>query len=363
VNRRILLSLAALAVATGAGGTAWAVTGGDSGAAVTDTTSAQASASTATATVERRDLVQHETLDGMLGYADEEPLYAQGAGTVTRLRDSGSVVKRGQPLYWVDAVPVTLMYGEVPMWRALDSSSTDGRDIRQLEWNLVALGYDPDRDIDIDREWEWATTAAVKRWQEDKGLEETGTIALGQIAFLPGPRRVGQVATTVGAPLQPGGEVLDTTSTRRVVTVDLEVNQQSLVHEGDAVTVELPDGSTLDGTIESLGNVAESETDPQTGQEGDATIPVTVELAPGARTGGLDQAPVDVLVAKDTAEQVLTVPVSALLALAEGGYAVEVVDGGGATHLVPVEPGMYADGIVEISGEGVGEGMTVVVPE
>jgi peptidoglycan hydrolase-like protein with peptidoglycan-binding domain len=318
---------------------------------------------TSTATVERRDLVEHESLDGTLGYADKRPLYAQGMGTVTRLREPGSVVERGQALYWVDGTPVTLMYGRKPMYRRLDSSSDDGSDIRELERNLVALGYDPDRDIEIDEEWDWATTAAVKRWQEDRGLEETGAVELGQIVFLPGPRRVGEVATTVGAPLQPGGEVMDTSSTRRVVTVDLDADKQSLVHTGDQVTVDLPDGRSFEGTIASVGSVAESEEDPQTGEESDPTIPVEIELPEGAKAGGLDEAPVDVAIAKETAKDALTVPVSALLALAEGGYAVEVVDANGATRLVPVEPGMYADGIVEISGEGIEEGMKVVVPE
>jgi peptidoglycan hydrolase-like protein with peptidoglycan-binding domain len=359
VNRRILLPLAAVALAAVAGGATWAVAGGDSGSG----TAEAASEPSATATVERRDLVQEETVDGTLGYSDVETLYAPGTGTVTALRTPGSVVERGQALYWLDGRPVTLMYGEVPMWRPLDASSEDGRDIRELEWNLVALGDDPDRDIEIDGEWDWATTAAVKRWQEELGLEETGAVEPGQVVFLPGPRRVGQLATTVGAPLQPGGEVMDTTSTRRVVTVDLDADQQSLVSQGEPAIVELPDGRSIDGTIATVGKVAESQTDPETGEQSDPTIPVEIRLAPGAKTGSLDETPVDVSLEKETAKNALTVPVSALLALAEGGYAVEIVDAGGSTHLVPVEPGMYADSIVEISGEDIEEGMKVVVPE
>jgi hypothetical protein len=56
------------------------------------------------------------------------------------------------------------------------------------------------------------------------------------------------------------------------------------------------------------------------------------------------------------------VPVEAVLALSEGGYAIEVVDGeGGATHLVGVELGVFADGMVEIVGD-VDAGAEVVVP-
>jgi hypothetical protein len=155
---------------------------------------------------------------------------------------------------------------------------------------------------------------------------------------------------------------MDTSSTRRAVTVDLDADKQSLVREGDPATVELPDGRTLDGTIEDVGRVAESATDPETGEQGDPTVAVDVRLEDGARVGRLDEAPVDVSLAKETAKGVLTVPVSALVALAEGGFAVEVVGADRSTHLVAVEPGMYADGIVEISGQGIDEGTKVVVP-
>jgi peptidoglycan hydrolase-like protein with peptidoglycan-binding domain len=360
VSRPVVISVAAVVVATIAGGATWAA-GNNSGSSSAE--SDATSNTTATATVERRDLVQHETVDGTLGYGDAAALYAQGMGTVTALREPGSVVERGQALYWLNGKPVTLMYGQVPMWRRLDRSAKGGRDIRQLERNLVALGYDPDTDIDIDDEWDSGTTAAVKRWQEDKGRPETGSVERGEIAFLPGPRRIGQLKTTRGALLQPGVEVADTSATSRIVTVDLDADQQSIVKEGDRVEVGLPDGSRVDGWISSVGKVAESEVDPQTGEQSTPTIPIEIRLARGARTGGVDEAPVEVHLQKDRAENVLTVPVTALLALAEGGYAVELVGAGGSTRLVRVEPGMYADGIVEISGKGIKKGMKVVVPE
>jgi peptidoglycan hydrolase-like protein with peptidoglycan-binding domain len=356
MTRRVAIPVAAVALAAAAGGAAWAVAseGSTSGTETTGRT-------TTTATVERRDLVQYETVDGTLGYADSRTLYAQGGGTVTALRRPGSIVTRGEALYWRDANPVTLMYGGVPMWRRLDARSPDGADIRELERNLVALGYDPYSDVEIDDEWDSATTAAVKRWQDDVGLVKTGAVELGDVAFLPGPRRIGQQQTTVGAPLQPGAELMDTSSTRRIVTVDLDADLQSLVQVGDKVTVELPNASTIRGRIASVGKVAESAQD-QNGEDVGPTIEVQVELRRGAKTGAFDEAPVDVSLAKETAENVLSVPVDALLALSEGGYAVEVVNADGSTRLVAVEPGMYADSLVEITGNGVKEGMKVVVP-
>jgi peptidoglycan hydrolase-like protein with peptidoglycan-binding domain len=349
---------AAVALAAAAGGATLA-SGGDAGSGATDTTTTPR----ATATVQRRDLVQHEEVDGTLGYADQETLHAQRMGTLTSLHDPGRVVKRGQALYWVDGKPVTLMYGRLPMWRRLDRSAKGGKDIRQLEQNLVALGYDPDGRIKIDDEWGSATSAAVKRWQEDRGLPETGAVELGEIAFLPGARRIGQSKASVGALLQPGSEVVDTSATRRMVSVDIPADEQSLFKKGDKVGVELPDGSSVTGTISDVGKAAESEVDPQTGEQGDATIPVEIRLPARARTGSLDEAPVSVSFQKDRANNVLTVPVSALLALAEGGYAAEVVAADGSTSLVAVRPGMYADDIVAITGKGIKQGMKVVVPE
>src|SRR5262249_55689325 len=157
---------------------------------------------------------------------------------------------------------------------------------------------------------------------------------------------------TVGALLQPGAEVMETSSTRRVVTVDLDTDKRSLVRRGNKVRVELPDGSTIRGRIASIGKVAQTEQDSQSGDASNPTIAVRVELARRAKTGAFDEAPVDVSLAKEKANGVLSVPVEALLALAEGGYAVEVVQADGSTRLVPVTPGMYADSLVAITGRG-----------
>jgi peptidoglycan hydrolase-like protein with peptidoglycan-binding domain len=357
VNRRLAVPVSVVALAAAGGGAAWTLAGQGSASGTEST-----DRSTATASVERRDLVQYESVDGTLGYDDSRSLYAQAAGTVTALRSPGSVVRRGGALYWVDSKPVTLLYGSVPMWRPLNASSPDGADIRELEQNLVALGYDPYGRVAVDDKWTQATTAAVKRWQDDLGLAKTGAVAPGDVALLPGPRRIGQLKATVGALLQPGAEVMDTSSTKRVVTIDLAADKQSLVKKGDRVAVELPDGSTIHGRIVSVGKVAQSTQDPNTGEQGTPTIEVRVTPARGAKTGAFDEAPVDVSLTKETAKNVLSVPVEALLALAEGGYAVEVVNADGSTRLVRVEPGMYADSFVEITGSGLKKGTKVVVP-
>ncbi len=77
--------------------------------------------------------------------------------------------------------------------------------------------------------------------------------------------------------------------------------------------------------------------------------------------GDLREAPVDVALTAGRRADVLTVPVAALVALAEGGYGVQVVDGG-TSRFVAVETGLFADGRVEVSGAGLAAGLTVGMP-
>jgi hypothetical protein len=331
------------------------------------TTAASSPVTVATAEVVRRDLAETDSFDGTLGYASSRPVVNQLQGTITSLAAEGTVVLRGRPLYAVDGAPVTLMYGTVPAYRSLSSGVANGADVRQLEWNLVALGYDPSRNISIDNYFGSATTTAVERWQEDLGVTEDGIVELGEVVFLPGRQRVGEHQTTVGLPAQTGTEVMTAASTTQVVTVDLEATRQELVHEGDTVTVDLPGGDEVEGTITSVGKIAESDAAAAGGEggeggESDPTIEVTIHLA-GRSSIELDQAPVDVSITRRLEENVLAVPVTALLALAGGGYGVELSSTDGTTRLVGVETGVYADGYVEVRGDGIEEGARVVVPE
>ena len=87
----------------------------------------------------------------------------------------------------------------------------------------------------------------------------------------------------------------------------------------------------------------------------------TVVFPAGKAPEGLDQATVDVAFTVAEREDVLAVPVAALLALAEGGYGLEVVDGR-TTRIVAVQTGLFAGGKVEVSGGGITEGTVVGEP-
>ncbi len=315
-------------------------------------------AATATARVERRDLVDRETVAGTLGYGDAATLRAGASGTLTGLRAPGTVVRRGAWLMEVDGRRTGwLLYGRRPAWRDFAPGMSAGADVRQLEANLRALGYDVDGYLDVDGKWDWATTAAVDAFQDDRGLEKDGTLDAGEIVFRPGAVRLGEAKAAVGDTVAPGLPLSGVASTRREVTVDLEADRQAVARTGASVRVTLPDGRSARGRVVEVGKVAR-----QGEADGTATIAVRVRLLGGAGRGsGYDQAPVDVAFERERAKAALVVPVSALLARSGGGYAVEVVEDG-RRRLVPVETGLTADGLVAVKGD-LREGQRVVVPE
>lgn len=309
----------------------------------------------ATAEVTRTTLVETVKVSGTLGYGGATALAGRGSGTLTWLPAPGAVVERGQAVYRADEVPVPLLYGALPMYRVLASGAT-GPDVRQLEENLVALGY---QDVTVDDSFTWATEEAVRAWQADLGLTQTGRVAPSDVVVAPGPLRVSALSATLGSPAS--GPILSYTDTTRVVSIDLDVSRQHLVAPGVAATVTLPNGERVDGEVASVGSVATTTGTGGSGGTTTTTVEVTVTVADQAALGTLDAAPVSVTLESDRAEDVLTVPVAALLALAEGGYGVEVIEGS-TSRYVAVSVGMFAGGRVEISGEGIVEGTVVGMP-
>jgi peptidoglycan hydrolase-like protein with peptidoglycan-binding domain len=321
---------------------------------------------TATAVVARRDLIQRTTVSGTLGYRDARELAAYRGGTITSLPDEGRVLRPGAVLFRLDDQPVVFLSGTRPAWRSLALGVDDGTDVRQLEQNLRALGYDQQKELTIDRHFDSATASAVERWQAALGLPETGRIGLGDVVFLPGARRVGIVALTLGARVGPGAVVMTTTATTRLVTAQIDAGDQEDVALGDKVTIDLRTGTTTTGTITEVGKVASVPV--STGSErmssGTPTSMITFQVEPDkpAAAGVLDQAPVDVGVTRERAKRALSVPVSALLALRGGRYGVEVL-GASTTRVVEVTPGLYSDGgYVQITRGAVKPGDVVVVP-
>jgi peptidoglycan hydrolase-like protein with peptidoglycan-binding domain len=308
----------------------------------------------ATAEVTRQTLVDTTSKDGELGYGETTALAAHLSGTVTALPKTGATIKRGAALYRIDNTPVVLLYGSLPAYRTL-SSGSKGADVKQFEKNLWALGY---RGFTVDRTYSSATADAVREWQDDLNLTETGELDPARVTYAPGPVRVDSRKAAPGDVVQPGAAMLTITGTPRVATVELDVADQRLAKVGAAVEVTLPDGTTAPARITG----AETTVVPAEGQEEDTTmIEVTVGFPAGKSPKGLDQAAVSVAFTASQRKNVLTVPVAALLALAEGGYGLQLVEGA-TTRIIAVETGLFADGRVEVSGGGVAAGAIVGMP-
>ena len=228
-----------------------------------------------------------------------------------------------------------------------------GQDVSQLNHDLVDLGYADRADI-VALGWDyysWETAYAVQRLEEHLGVSfPPGSLSLGQVVFEPEALRVSQVTGSLGGPAS--GPVLAATSDRHVVTIPLDVSQQSEVKAGDTVTLTLPDGTTTPGVVSSVGTVATTSGSGQ-GQSPTTTIPVQVTLTDPGAAGTLDQAPVTVNITTESSPgPVLAVPVTALVAQSPGGYVVEVVGPGNTRRWVPVTPGIFddADGLVQVTG-------------
>ena len=284
------------------------------------------------APVTRGSVTERVRIPGTYGFDGAYPVVHQGTpGIVTAIAAPGAVVERGGVLYAVDNRAVRLLVGELPAYRDFGPGMGDGPDVRQLEQNLVDLGLDPGRQIAVDVRFTAATGAAVKRWQAAWGLslrERTGTLPLGQVVFLPVALRVVEATAGIGLAVGPNEPVLAASSTARVVTVEVGADRQSAVLVGDDVMVSLPSGAPMPGTVLRLGRVAvASGPDNGEGPAGPPTVTIVVGLAAPAGLPDLDQAPVLVAIASETHDDVLLVPVAALLARPGGGYQVRRAGG------------------------------------
>jgi hypothetical protein len=304
----------------------------------------------ATRPVVREDLAATMPVTATLGYAGSYTVTGQGGGTLTSLPSAGQVIRQGQVLYKTgNGSPVVLLYGNVPAWRALGEGIT-GQDVTQLNRDLVKLGY-TDRAAITALGWDyysWETARAVQRLEEHRGVASPpGALPLGQVVLEPGALRVSQVTGRLGGPAN--GPVLTATSDRHVVTIRLDVSDQSEVKASDTVSITLPDGTTTPGVVSSVGKVASSGSGP----DATTTIPVQVRLTDPKAGGKLDQAPVTVNITTESSPSpVLAVPVTALVAQSPRAYAVEVAGPGNTRRWVPVKPGIYdgANGLVQVTG-------------
>ena len=165
--------------------------------------------------------------------------------------------------------------------------------------------------------------------------------------------------------MDPPGRVLRCSAprpTRCVVQVDIDPSQQGEVRKGDRAQISLPGSVLARGRVAGFGRVARLPGG-QGGRPADATIPTFITLDDPAKARGLDQAPVEVDITTKGVENVLSVPVTALVGKSGGGFAVEVVRGGERRELVAVHLGLFDTGNGRVQVEGrLREHDRVVVP-
>lgn len=295
-----------------------------------------------TAEVTLGDLSDVTAYRATVSYGEAQGLRPVGGGIFTHLPVSGDVVEAGEELYSVDERPVYAMSGDIPVYRVLEYG-TAGQDVRQLKDNLRALGYELTSDSN---EFDGETHHVVLQWQKDRGRERTGQLGEEDIAFVPSQIRVDEVASRVG---ELSDEVPFTyTPNTPVVSASLTTDQARRLAAGVGDPVILTvNGEDVPGTVTSV-SVAD---------DGSATIiavPEEDDVAVDAR--------VELSTIGEERQDVLTVPISAIVAEAGGVYAVEVLRDDRIVD-VPVELGLLAEGRIEITSGELSEGDEVVVPE
>lgn len=310
----------------------------------------------ATAVIERGTLTGTTTAQGIMSFADQRPLAAAVSGTFTALPSAGAQIAIGQQLYAIDNVPVTLFRGSLPAWRSFSQEMDAGPDVRQLEENLKALGF---FSAEPDNTFTWATENAIKRWQKDSQQPQTGVIELGRIEFATTDLRVAELKVRLGDRAAPASPALIVSSLDKKVAVALKLVNQALAQVGFRVSIELPAGKKTTGTVSVVGPPTETGNE----EKKEVTIPVVITLDDPAVAAEIQRASVVVGFPAEVRENVLSVPVEALLALSDKQFGVEVLGPDQSAQKMPVRTGLFAAGRVEISGDALEAGQKVVVPK
>jgi hypothetical protein len=317
-------------------------------------------ASVATIAVQKTDLTDTQSFTGTLGFGTPQPLKGTGAGVVTKLPATGYVAERGKPLYSVNDIPVPVFFGGTPLFRKLDAPGLQGSDVAMVADNLAALGYKTGTHVSDPTKATFTPTLidALKKWQRHAGLDDTGTLDVGQLVVVAGAVRVNAVSAQLGDPA--AGPLMTVTPTEKVVTVPVDPTSVGSIKTGAPVTIVRPDNKNVPGKVTAISTAVDGSTDSAGGTSAGGQNPpkVNIMVVPDdeGAVSDLDSASVQVEVTTQTHAGVLAVPVGALVALREGGYAVQLPSGA----LKAVQTGMFSKDLVEISGAGITEGLQVV---
>ena len=366
-----------------------------------------------TATVRRTDFVSTESYRGTLSYPSRGTVHPGGGGTITSLPGDGDHLDRNRPLLSVDGRPVGVLFGATPIYRRLGFADTTdqrlavrtaradllaalarqegvvapaadrsgraadtassaahdasiaqarvevaearhrfteaeralryaqapqrGPDVALVAGNLASLGdYDGSTDM-----WSTALQAAVDEWQRRLGITGDGELDPSQVLVVrPGLR----VSAVSGRPGDAASAVtISLSSSSREATFILRHGVPPALARGRRVRVSVGHALTATGHVASVTTQGKHSA-------------VRVTFAHPARLAQVSATKVRMTITTAARRDVLAVPVQALLALASGGYAVQLPGG----RLLAVHTGVVHDGDIEVSGEGIHAGLRVV---
>jgi peptidoglycan hydrolase-like protein with peptidoglycan-binding domain len=296
------------------------------------------------ATAEVRTLSVDFEATGSLMYEPSIAVVSPATGTVTAVVGPGTTLSSGDVIAVIDDVPVVWLAGEVPAWRTLVDGDV-GTDVAQLETALDALGFNGDADVTIDDEYTAATASMVEAWQASIGAPTTGRVDFGTAVFGGERSRVAGVAVTLGSSVAADTELVSLGTAERVATFEVAPEDAVTLTAGDAVSVRLPDRSSVDATVGGIARAVDAWT--VTTTFGRVELPV------------LDVVDVSMEWERVVVADELTIPSSALLRLDDGSYVVDVV-ADDAVERRPVEIGASVGTRVVVSA-GLSAGDVVVV--
>ncbi len=295
----------------------------------------------------------------------ENAFHSAHTGELELVAGAGPVTT-GQVLYTVDGRPVTAIVTDETLDRDLSDGMADGDDVLIIEEMLISLGYDARGDLVADDEFDDVTAEAIEDWQDDladawddSDITADGSIDVDDLVIVEPGTVIGSVTSRRGDVVATGSELFTwpRSDAARIVTTSIRVADQDKLTEGASVDVEFPDGAIVAGIVTEVATSSTLDpTDPDA--EAELTVEIALPSVPDS-VAGLNELDVDIRLVDELAAGVTVVPASALVVTADGGYAVEVVDGT-VTSYVAVEPGMFADGFVEVAG--IEPGTAVVVP-
>jgi peptidoglycan hydrolase-like protein with peptidoglycan-binding domain len=267
--------------------------------------------------------------------------------TVTSIIATNTEVHQGDVLYTVDGAPVVALDGALPAWRTLSTSSDDGADIAQLEASLVALGYDAALKVTVDNHFDSATRTMVKAWQQGLGVEQTGTVDLGSVVFLPSATTVSAVDQAVGDTVGDGDTVMTLAASTQEVLIDVPAGDEAQVVPGLAVQI-----GDVEGTVTRLRSADRS-----------GTVAVEAVITPATPiANAANGTAVKVTLTLQNDEGVLIAPAEALVSRLDGSYAVQAQASDGTTKWLTVELLGVSGGNVALLGADLTDGTVVLLP-